>query len=53
MSADDDPDLEPGDSMILVQYQAEARQEALIQKNSNMSDISPKKGRIELGGPSS
>lgn len=53
MSDEGDPVLEPDDAMTLVQYQAEARREALIRKSSNTSEISPKKGRIESGGPSS
>lgn len=53
MSDEEDIDEEPEDSMTLVQYQAEARHEALVQKGSIISDVSPKKGRVKLGGPSS
>ncbi|KAH7673296.1 Reverse transcriptase zinc-binding domain-containing protein [Dioscorea alata] len=53
MSADDDTDDGPDNSMILVQFQSEARGEALIQKGSIIPDISPNKGRVESEGPSS
>lgn len=43
----------PEDSMTLVQYLEEARREALIRKGSQYSDVSTKKGRLEVGGPSS
>lgn len=43
MSEDGDPD----DDMTLVQYQEEARREALIRKNTHSSCSSLKKGRME------
>lgn len=45
MSDDGDPD----DDMTLNQYQEEARRDALIRKNSQTSDVLPKKGRVEAG----
>lgn len=47
MSTEESPDEGPDDSMTLIQYQTEARREALVRKGSNLSDRSPKKGRIE------
>lgn len=44
---EESPDDGPDDSMTLIQYQTEARREALVRKGSNLSDLSPKKGRIE------
>lgn len=46
-------DDSPEDSMTLVQYQEEARREALIRKGSQYFDVSTKKVRLEVGGPSS
>lgn len=45
MSDDDGLD----DDMTLNQYQDEVRREALIRKNSNSAEVSPKKGRINAG----
>lgn len=41
------PDDGPDDSMTLIQYQTKAHKEALVRKGSNLSDLSPKKGRME------
>lgn len=49
MSDDDSPD----DPMALVQYKEEARRNALIRKDTHVAEVSPKKGRVEAGGPSS
>lgn len=53
MSDEEEDDVGPDDSMTLVQYQAEARRDALVRKGSNISDVTPKKGRVDLGGSSS
>lgn len=45
MSDDDGPD----DDMTLIQYQEEARRDALIRKSSHANEVSPKKGRVEAG----
>lgn len=45
-----DEDDGPDDSMSLVQYQAEVRQDALIRLGSHAYEISPKKGSVETGG---
>lgn len=44
MSEDEDPD----DAITLIQYQDEARWESLIRKNPQSSEVSPKKGRVEV-----
>lgn len=41
---------EPDDSMTLVQYQEEARRDALVRKGSYTSSVSPKNGRVESRG---
>lgn len=38
------------DMMTLIQYQSEARKEALIQKGSHVAEASHKKGRINTEG---
>lgn len=40
-------DEEADDNMTLVQFQEEARREALIRKSTPYSGSSPKKGRME------
>lgn len=51
MSANEGPDA----SMTLVQYQTEARRDALIRKRMHVVDSSQKKSRLEIGdlGPGS
>lgn len=49
MSDDDGPD----DAMTLMQYQNESRRETLIRKGPQVSGSSLKKGRLEVGEPSS
>lgn len=46
-----DNDLD--DDMTLIQYQTEARREALVRKGSIIISTSPKKGRVEPIGSSS
>lgn len=44
-----DDEIEPDDSMTLVQYQAGLRRETLIRKSAHADEVSPKKGRTETG----
>lgn len=53
MSEEEHPDDSSDDAMTLIQYQTEARRDALVRKGSSIPSISPKKGRLEPGGPSS
>lgn len=52
LPGDDDEEMPedegPDDAITLIQYQDEARWESLIRKNPQSSEVSPKKGRVEV-----